>query len=111
MSEYPTFVTHLTCALTGDRYEADQIHGLSEAGKPLLVHYDLDGVGAALSRDDAEGRPWGLWQWRELLPVRRSENVVSLGEELHRVPDVAEQLPVLEGVAVVGGGRDVEVAG
>ncbi len=75
-----TFVTHLECSLTGERYEADQLHGLSRAGRPLLVRYDLDGVWAALAKDALAARPTDLWRWRELLPVRRTENVVSLGE-------------------------------
>ncbi|QKR98258.1 threonine synthase [Sphingomonas sp. CL5.1] len=76
----PTFVTHLECSLTGERYEADQLHGLSRAGRPLLVRYDLDAVKAALPRDVLAARETDLWRWRELLPVRRTENVVSLGE-------------------------------
>ena len=39
--EVPTFVTHLECSYTGKQYPADQLIGLSEAGKPLLVRYDL----------------------------------------------------------------------
>ncbi|GAC1573514.1 MAG: threonine synthase [Novosphingobium sp.] len=76
----PTFVTHLECSITGERYEADQLHGLSRAGRPLLVRYDLDGVKAALSRDSLAARPTDLWRWRELLPVRKAANIVSLGE-------------------------------
>ena len=26
--EHPNFVTHLECSLTGERYEAGQVHGL-----------------------------------------------------------------------------------
>ncbi len=48
--ELPTFVTHLECSMTGARYEADQVHGLSEAGKPLLVRYDLEALGKAVSK-------------------------------------------------------------
>ncbi len=76
----PTFVTHLECSIIGERYDADRLHGLSRAGRPLLVRYDLAAVGAALSKDALEARPTDLWRWRELLPVRRTENVVSLGE-------------------------------
>ncbi len=76
----PTFVTHLTCSLTGEEYPADRLHNLSAAGRPLLVHYDLPAVGQALSRDGLEARPTDMWRWRELLPVRRIESVVSLGE-------------------------------
>ena len=76
----PTFVTHLECGLMGDHYEADVLHGLSKAGRPLLVRYDLDGVGRALTKDMLAARPQTLWRYREMLPVRRPENVVSLGE-------------------------------
>ncbi|BAK68040.1 putative threonine synthase [Sphingobium sp. SYK-6] len=79
-ADRPTFVTHLECSLTGERYAADQLHGLSRAGRPLLVRYDLDAVAAAVSRDALAARETDLWRWRELLPVRRTENIVSLGE-------------------------------
>jgi len=76
----PTFVTHLECSMTGERYEADQLHNLSRVGKPLLVRYDLDAVAANLPKRLLETRPTDLWRWRELLPVRYTENIVSLGE-------------------------------
>ena len=79
-NERQTFVTHLECSLTGVRYEPDRLHGLSDAGRPLLVRYDLAAAGRALSRDTLDGRPTDLWRWRELLPVRKTENIVSLGE-------------------------------
>lgn len=75
-----TFVTHLECAYTGERHEADRIHGLSRAGRPLLVRYDLAGVRAAMTRQALALRPADLWRYRELLPVRETRNVVSLGE-------------------------------
>jgi threonine synthase len=78
--DLPTFVTHLECSLTGERYEADRLQGLSRAGRPLLVRYDLDGVRRALPRDALADRPQTLWRYRELLPVRRPGNVLSLGE-------------------------------
>jgi threonine synthase len=78
--ERPTFVTHVECSLTGERYEADRLHGLSAAGRPLLVRYDLAAVRDVLSRDALEARPTDLWRWREMLPVRRTESIVSLGE-------------------------------
>lgn len=79
-ADRPTFVTHLECSMTGERYEADRPHGLSRVGRPLLVRYDLDAVGAALSRDALAARDTDLWRWRELLPVRRTDSIVSLGE-------------------------------
>ncbi|WFL79087.1 threonine synthase [Altererythrobacter arenosus] len=80
VGERRTFVTHLECSLTGERYEADKLQGLSAAGRPLLVRYDLEAAGGALRREALEARPTDLWRWRELLPVRRTENIISLGE-------------------------------
>ena len=91
--DLPTFVTHLECSMTGERHEADRLHGLSRAGRPLLVRYGLDSVRRALPRASLAARPQSLWRYRELLPVRRPENVVALGEVL--TPLVA--LPRLAG--------------
>jgi threonine synthase len=79
-AERPTFVTHLECSMTGERYEADRVWNLSAAGKPLLVRYDLPGVRGALTKDELARRPADLWRYRELLPVRRVRDIVSLGE-------------------------------
>ena len=71
-AERATFVTHLECSMTGERYEADRLHGLSRGGRPLLVRYDLRrrARGADPARRSPRGRT-DLWRWRELLPVRR----------------------------------------
>ena len=79
-AERPPFVTHLECSMTGERYEADVVQGLSRVGRPLLVRYDLDGVRGSMTREALAERPADRWRWRELLPVRRAENIVSLGE-------------------------------
>lgn len=76
----PCFVTHLECSATGERHEAGEVHGLSRAGKPLLVRYDLDGVRAVLTREALAARPHDMWRWRELLPVPDAASIVSLGE-------------------------------
>ena len=80
MQEFSTFVTHLECSYTGKLYPANQLHGLSEAGKPLLVRYDMEGIAKAVSKNDLQQRRPEFWRYRELLPVRKSENVVRLGE-------------------------------
>ena len=91
----PTFVSYLECSLTGERYPADTLQTLSKAARPLLVRYDLDGVRRALPRTALADRPQTLWRYRELLPVRRPENVVSLGEvvtPLISLPRIAARL-------------------
>jgi threonine synthase len=81
-AERPTFVTHLECSLTGERYEADRLHGLSAAGRPLLVRYDLAGIGKSVTREALKGREPDFWRYREFLPVRRVQDIVSLGETM-----------------------------
>jgi len=97
--ERPTFVTHLECSATGERYPADELHNLSRAGKPLLVRYDLAGVKKSLGREALAQRPHDLWRYRELLPVRRVENIVSLGEAVTPIvamPNLAKKLTAAE---------------
>ena len=78
--ERETFVTHLECSDTGKHYPADQIHGLSETGRPLLVKYDLKSIAESFSKNDLNTRDRDIWRYRELLPVRQSKNIVTLGE-------------------------------
>src|SRR3954462_506535 len=92
--ERPTFVTHLECAMEGDHYPADQVHNLSKANKPLLVRYDLAGVKKTLTKDALKQRPADLWRYREMLPVRKVTDIVSLGEvttPLIRLPKLAKK--------------------
>jgi len=79
-AERPNFVTHLECSATGEHYPAGEVHGLSRAGKPLLVRYELEGAARSLTREVLAARPDDMWKWRELLPVPDAASIVSLGE-------------------------------
>jgi len=82
MTEFSSFVSHLECGLTHESdYEPGVVHGLSRAGRPLLVRYDLDSIRDHVSRDEIWARGGGFWKWRELLPVTKTENVIALGED------------------------------
>lgn len=102
-SERRTYVSHLECSLTGERYDADELHGLSRAGRPLLVRYDLDAMRSGISQEDIAARETDLWRWRELLPVRKKGNIVSLGEI--ETPLIALSEAGGEGVLVKDEGR------
>jgi threonine synthase len=105
MSEqHPTFVTHLECSMTGERYPAGQVHSLSKAGKPLLVRYDLEAQGKSLSKAALAVRTGGFWRYREFLPVTKSENVIDLGEvmtPLISLPKIARKLGAAAGEIIV----------
>ena len=90
-----SFVTHLECSYTGKIYEAGRAHNLSEAGKPLLVRYDLDAMAKAISKEELAHRTEGFWRYREFLPVEKAENRITLGEvvtPLIRLPRTEQRL-------------------
>ncbi len=77
------YVSHLECSITGKKYEANKIHGLSEAGRPLLVRYDLQTLKKEVSIDDIKNsKVDGLWRYSPLLPVLDPKDRVTLGETI-----------------------------
>ncbi len=74
------YVTHLECSKTGKKYEPNKLYNLSEAGKPLLVRYDLKMAAWTLTKENLKKRVSSLWRYREVLPVINDENIVTLGE-------------------------------
>ncbi len=74
------YATHLQCPRCGRTYETEKIRNLCACGSPLLVRYDLEKVKAALTKDDLPSREPSLWRYRQLLPVKKTENIVSMGE-------------------------------
>ncbi len=85
MSSAPSnHFTHLECSMTGAVLPNDRAHNLSPEGWPLLARYDLDAIKASADRDAIAARDSvcfpGFWKWRELLPVKDSAHVTTLGE-------------------------------
>ena len=79
MNKY--YVTHLECSITGKKYPANEIQGLSEVGRPLLVRYDLEKIKKEISRKEiSNSKIDGLWRYSPLLPVKSPEDRISLGE-------------------------------
>jgi threonine synthase len=74
-------LTHLECSKCGERYDADQVQTVcKKCGKPLFARYDLEKAKETLNKRELVGRVSSMWRYREILPVRRCENVVTLGE-------------------------------
>ncbi|MBP7063098.1 threonine synthase [Ferrovibrio sp.] len=106
--ELPSFVTHLECGMTGERLPADTIHNLSPQGYPILVRYDLDGIRKVFTKEKLRERDWSWWRYREMLPVRKAENIVSLGEvvtPLIPLPRLARELGASGDLLVKDEGR------
>ena len=97
IKEYPNFVTHMECSLTGEIYEAAKVQGLSKAGRPLLVRYNLKELSKSITKAELARRKGGFWRFREFLPVKETKNVISLGEvttPLMLLPETSKRLGV-----------------
>ena len=75
-----TTVKDIYCPKCAERYSIDEILTLCRCGAPLLVDYDYTEAAARLRRDVLPGRDATMWKYREVLPVKDDENIVSLGE-------------------------------
>jgi threonine synthase len=76
-----TFVVHLECSSCGEQFPPNHIYGLCSVCRlPLLVRYDLAKVKQNVARGWLHNRGPGIWAYRDLLPVVREENIVTLGE-------------------------------
>ncbi len=76
-----SFLSHLECAMCSQELDADRLWNLCPVcQKPLLARYDLEAARQAVSREALNGRANNLWRYRELLPVRRPEHTLCLGE-------------------------------
>jgi threonine synthase len=75
------FVTELVCSLCRKTHSASQLQTVCrECGRPLLALYDLAAVSTVLRKEDLMGRGASLWRYREVLPLPRSEEAVTLSE-------------------------------
>ncbi len=93
-------VKNLECSSCRREYEARRVHNVcTECGKPLLVRYDLKRISRILTRQTLYARRADLWRYREVLPVRREDNIVSLGEgwtPLHHARNLGAALGMTE---------------
>ncbi len=75
------YLSHLECSHCQAVYDAEQLIRICpDCGQPLLARYDLARAAAEVDRDEIGRRLAGLWRFRELLPVRDAQFIVTLGE-------------------------------
>ncbi|ACX51282.1 threonine synthase [Ammonifex degensii KC4] len=75
-----SFLSHLECGRCGKEYEPEKPWQLCTCGGPLLARYDLGKIRSSVRKEDLARRAPNLWRYREFLPVRKEENIVTLGE-------------------------------
>ena len=81
MPDRYSYLASLRCTGCGESWDADAVHGTCPAcGKVLFAAFDLDALRRDMPQPKFEGRPWDLWRYHEVLPVRDSAHARSLGE-------------------------------
>src|SRR4029077_1373837 len=74
------FLKHLECSACGVQHEWSRLQNLcTSCDKPLLAIVDL-AAASRLTRETLAMREKSLWRYRELLPLPRDVEPVSLGE-------------------------------
>ena len=111
-----SFLTDLICARCGAHHDADVLQGVcGDCESPLLARYDIEAARQAVTPAALPARPFTLWRYEELLPLRDRRFRATLGEggtPLLSLPRLGEQLRLpglsakLEGVNPTGCFKD-----
>jgi threonine synthase len=75
------FFSHLECSSCGKKLDGNKIWNLCPGcGKPLLAKYSLDEAKKHFAKSDLKNRDKNLWRYHEMLPVKKNEYRLTLGE-------------------------------
>ena len=92
-----SYITHLECSLTQETYPKDTVLELSNAGRPLLVKYDLEALSKSIAKEEFKDSPLpGFWRYYPLLPISSQESIISLGETITPLINVSKEYDNLE---------------
>ncbi len=95
-----SYLSALTCSACGETADPDAVQGTCPAcGLVLFATYDLDAVRRDMPQPRFDGRPWDLWRYHELLPVRDPAYVHSLGEGATALLEVPQAMADAVGLA------------
>ncbi len=73
--------THLTCTLCGKVHDHKVAQNVSTCcSKPLFAQYDLAAAAKTMTKESLRSRVKSLWRYREVLPVTKESDIVTLGE-------------------------------
>lgn len=91
------FITHLECSLTQETYPIDTVLELSNAGRPLLVKYDLKALSDTFTKEEFKDSPLpGFWRYYPLLPISNQESIISIGETITPLINISNEYKNLE---------------
>lgn len=83
-----SLVDHLECSSCKKHYPLNTLQTYAPCcTKPLVAKYDF---ALSFQTSDLVGRPNTMWRYQEVLPVLNQENIVSLGEGMTPILDLAK---------------------
>jgi threonine synthase len=99
VTETESLLKELECRACCTSFDADRVASTCPTcGQALFATYELAKIESRPWLKSLSGRPATLWRYRELLPVRSSEMVTTLGEGFSPVVSLGE----VEGAEEVG---------
>ncbi len=94
------FLKHLECTECGKKFSAEKVQTIcEECDAPLFARYDLGRINNSVRRENLRSRYPSMWRYREFLPVKEDENIVSLGEgftPIHRLNTLGKEIGINE---------------
>ena len=75
-----SYLTHLECTACKKKYDAEVLIGVCECGASIFARYDLKTAKQEITKDYLCKSVASLWRYEPFLPVRHSQNIVTLGE-------------------------------
>ncbi len=73
-------ISKYQCAKCKKTYDDDSVPPNDGCGGRIDITFNLDDIREVITRDELERREPGLWKYFELMPLRRRESIVTLGE-------------------------------
>src|SRR5260370_22049250 len=94
MAKRFSYLDHLECSECQKRYEAERAWNASPCcERPLLARYDLEALARDMTPGEFAGREATMWRYHELLTVSNAEAVLSLGEGMTPLLEMARLAP------------------
>jgi threonine synthase len=76
-----SFLTHLECSYCGVTRQPDRLETTCPScGRVLFARYNLGAAAQEMTRAALGGRPWNIWRYAEIMPVRDPSLALTLGE-------------------------------
>jgi threonine synthase len=73
-------IKQLKCAKCGKEYTNKDVPPNDGCGGRIDISFDLEELKEIFTRQSVEQRKGGLWKYFELMPLRKRESIVTLGE-------------------------------